>query len=394
MSKLPLISLFRIVLESKSSKRFLLATIFSFAFSMTVILATVGLMDGFVITLKQALSHSNGDIKFSANDNFFLFNKTLEEKLQKTHEGQYSGVLEIESFAIFDDESKGVLLRGVETKSFSKITGIDFKPLKKGVLIGRKFQDKYKLSIGDEIVLAFPSRKQKGKGGTFLNLFTVDGIVDHGIHEKDMRYIYMEKAQLEELTGYRKGTSNFGILKINNFDYLDEAIIELNTEFRDDLYFQPFWSEFRTLLEAVEMEKFSISLVLQLIVLVAILNVVGFIIFISETKSQEFFMLRALGLSLKAFNRFWYLLLFSIWLISCVLAYGMLIIFNEVILKLPFLKIPGDIYVLGELGIALDTFDYSYVYGLSCLWVFLIGFFTMRRQSKKSLLSGLRQEFA
>ncbi len=133
---------------------------------------------------------------------------------------------------------------------------------------------------------------------------------------------------------------------------------------------------------------------MQLIVIVAILNVVAFIIFIYEIKAQDFFMLRALGLSIKSFQNFWFVLLFLIWSISCLISIGLVEIFTYAILKLPFLQIPGDIYELNELKTILDVFDYMYVFGVSLVWIFLIGFFTMRRFKKQSLISGLRQEFS
>lgn len=394
MAKLPTSALFKIVMQSKSSKRFLLATIFSFAFSMTVILGTIGLMDGFVLTLKGALAHSNGDIKFLPSNDFFNLNEKLKAQLVKAQPGIYTGVLEIESFALLDEESKGVLLRGVEIAAFKEITDLPVDLLKDGVLIGKKFQEKYKLNIGDSIVLAFSTQKRQERRQTHLETFVIDGIVEHGIHEKDIRFVYINKTRLEETIGYRPGSANMGLVKLDTFNYLDQAVENLNKKFRDKLFFQPYWSEFKTMLEAVEMEKYSISLILQLIVIVAIINIVGFIIFIAETKAQDFFMLRALGLSMKSYRSFWYFLLVGIWLFSCLFAKGFIVLLDEVILRLPFLKFPGDIYVLTDFSISLTPLDYVYVYGLALVWVILVGFITMKKQSKKTLLSGLRQEFS
>lgn len=361
---------------------------------MTVILATIGLMDGFELTLKKALTHSNGDIKFIPINDFFNLNEELKKKLEDTQKGIYSGVLEIESFVLLENESKGVLLRGVETEIFKQITGLPTGKLKDGVMIGKEFQERYQLNVGDSLVLLLSTQRQKSRRRTHLETFVINGIVEHGIHEKDLRYIYIDKRKLEKTVGYRPGSANVGLVKLDKFTKLDQAIDVLNKAFGETLHFRPYWSEFRTMLEAVEMEKYSISLVLQLIVLVAIINIMGFIIFIAETKAQEFFMLRALGLSMKSYRRFWYILLLGIWFFSCLVAKGFLVVLDRIILKLPFLKFPGDIYVLSDFRISLTVLDYIYVFGLACGWVIGIGFFTMKRQSKKTLLSGLRQGFS
>ncbi len=395
MATLPLASLFKIILEKRSSIRFLVGSVVSLAFSVAVILSTVGLMDGFELTLKKALSHSNGDIKFTAREGFF----TEDEDLIDTFKGLdflsgYSTILQIEAFSVSDEESKGILLKGITPAAFGKITGINTKQLKDGVLIGKQFQQKYQVKTGDKIVLAFASGRIKDQGSARLEELRVDGVVEHGIFEKDLRFMYMKKSRLENLVGYKPHTSNLGVLKIKDFENIKSSIQKLKYELGETFRFDPFWSEFEVLLEAVEIEKISISIVLQLIVLVAILNVVGFIIFLSETKAQDFFMLRALGLSVKSLQKFWFIILASIWGAACLLSFVFIYIFSEVILNLPFLKIPGDIYVLSDLDLILDIFDYVYVFGISFVWILIIGFFTIRKVKMHSLISGIRQEFS
>ena len=143
----------------------------------------------------------------------------------------------------------------------------------------------------------------------------------------------------------------------------------------------------------MEVEKASISLILQIIVVVAIFNVIAFIIYIMEKKSQEFFLLRAFGASISTISRFWKVLLFFVWFASSVIAVGMTWIFNLIIGKLPVFQLPGDIYVLSKLEIQLGLEDYLLVFSLAFLWIFLIGTVTMWRMKKKTVLSGLRQEF-
>ncbi len=105
-------------------------------------------------------------------------------------------------------------------------------------------------------------------------------------------------------------------------------------------------------------------------------------------------MLRSLGLSLYSFQRFWFILLLLIWLISCAVSIFLKEIFSYLIVNIPYLKIPGEIYVLSELEIVLDSSDYFYVFGISLVWVLLIGLVTMRRLKNKSIVAGLRQEFS
>jgi len=395
MSKLPLGSVFKIVLETKTSKRFLLGTILSFSFSMAVILCTIGLMDGFELTLKKTLASANGDIKLTSRKGFFIADDSLKSQMEQV-EGisHFSAVLQIESFAITSEGSKGILIKGVHPKQFKQITGLKFETLEKGIVIGREFSKKYNLKKGDTLLLALASSKSKNQGSAILEEFIIEDVVHHGIYEKDMRFIYMDKRELETLLNYKNDVTNLAVIKINHFEDINLMIDKLKSTSAEHFKFEPFWSEFEVLLDAVQIEKRSISMVLQLIVIVAIINIVAFIIFISEIKAQDFFMLRALGLSVKHLQKFWFVMLFSIWGLSAFLCIGFKELFAYILGNIPFLKIPGDIYVLSELKVILDPVDYLYVYGISLVWILVIGFFVMRKLKSGSVLAGLRQEFS
>jgi ABC-type lipoprotein release transport system permease subunit len=157
---------------------------------------------------------------------------------------------------------------------------------------------------------------------------------------------------------------------------------------------RPFWNEYDFLIEAVKVEKFSISLVLQLIVVVAIFNIIAFVIYIMEKKSQEFFFLRAVGLSLSALTRFWFISVIAIWSVSCVGAYLISLAFNWALKHVSFLQIPGEIYVLSSLDLKLDRMAYVTVYGVSLLWILVAAFIGFLRLKRRPIIQGLRQEFS
>ncbi|MBD66713.1 MAG: hypothetical protein CME62_16010 [Halobacteriovoraceae bacterium] len=394
MFKLPVLSVLRLVFE-RNAIRFLLGTILSLAFSIAVILSTIGLMDGFVLSLKKSLAFSNGDVKMTSRKGFFLYDETFEADFYKNNSVQsLTPILQIESFAITDLGSKGVLIKGIKPQEFSTITGLKLNDLKEGVAIGKKFAQTQSLKVGDVLTLALASSKEKNQGVALLQDVTVKAVVEHGIFEKDMRFIYMPRDELEDILGYKSGVSNLVYFKLKNLSHLDQTIDELNKSSPEYFRFEPYWSEFDVLLDAVQIEKKSISLMLQLIVMVAILNIVGFLIYISEIKAQDFFMLRALGLSLKKLEKFWIGTLLFIWLGAAGVAYLLVELFGYLITVIPYLKIPGDIYVLSELQVELDSFDYILVYGLSLLWVMIVGIIVLKRLNKQTVISGLRQEFS
>lgn len=395
--KVPFLSLLKIIMEGKSSIRFLLGAIGSFAFSIAVILCTVGLMDGFESTLVRSLQNSSGDLILTSRDGFFHSNEKFYELQKNKHIKYITPITQVEAFFIFKGNSKGVLVKGVEEKSFKQITNLDMS-LKEGELvIGKALLESLGLKIGDEIVLTFASNSKSSQGSPILRSFVISAYVEHGVYEKDMRYVYLDRSKLLSTLNYTQDTANMALLKVYGpakMDNLKSIAFDLQNKLPEKYKIQTFWDEFKTLLDAVEVEKFSITIVLQMIVVVAIFNVIAFIIFISEKKSQELFLLRALGLNLKSLIHFWYRLLIAVWAISSVFSVGLTYLFNYLLMNLPIFQLPGDIYVLSRLSIDLTAVDFVTVFGLALVWVLIIGFVSLIRLKNKTLLHGLRQEFS
>jgi ABC-type lipoprotein release transport system permease subunit len=395
--KLSFFSLLKIILEGKSSTRFLIGVIASFSFSIAVILCTIGLMDGFESTLVKSLQRASGDLIIKGRSGFFHFDKSLENLNKLKLVKSITPIVQIEAFLISDNISRGVLVKGIDEESFKQVTSLEIE-LKTGeIVLGSEIAKKLNIKKGQEIVLTFASNSKRNQGSPILKSYKVSGIVEHGVYEKDLRFVYLDRRKLIDLFNYTTDSANMALLKLSDYNSLDELKTFQHTiagKISKDLKVETFWNEFRTLLEAVEIEKLSISMVLQLIVVVAIFNIVAFIIFISERKSQEFYLLRVLGLTVKSVINFWFAMLFAVWSVSCFVSIGLTSIFNFLLMKLSIFQLPGDIYVLSRLTIDLTLNDYLIVFGAALAWILLIGCLSILRMRKRTLLQGIRQEFS
>jgi ABC-type lipoprotein release transport system permease subunit len=129
---------------------------------------------------------------------------------------------------------------------------------------------------------------------------------------------------------------------------------------------------------------------------IAVFNIMAFVIYIMEKKAQDFFFLRAVGLSLSSILRFWLVSIFIIWGLSCIGAHLMSKVFNWGLQHLPFLQIPGEIYVLSSLSIRLDFTAYTTVYLISLLWILLAafgGYLRIRKRQLSKVLGRSLHEF-
>ncbi len=392
-------ALFNILVQGRSAMNLLLATFLSFSFSICVILCTVGLMDGFELVLKSGLRYSSGDLNLHHRQSFFKISPKLEESLKRVGINRYTGLIQHEGFLLSDGKSRGVLLKGIEPQSYSETTGLKFDLHQGEIVIGEVLARQFDLKIGDEIVLAF------GKGNESLDYlpgfrqFKISGIVKHGIYEKDLRFVYALKEDVAGVVGSGEMVNQILISlyppeqKDISLDHIRDVQTELQHDLPKNYILRPFWYEFSSLLQAVKVEKFSIGMILQLIVIVAVFNIAAFVIYLSEKKAREIFLIRALGVSMNQIWKFWLIMITIVWVLSCGGAFILSLIFNWGLAHLSIFQVPGDIYVLSQLSLSISRSEYITVYGLSLAWVLMALAFGYWRLRRRSILQGLRLEF-
>lgn len=393
-------SILKIVLHGRSAGKILLATLFSFTFSIAVILCTFGLMDGFDFLLKSGLRHSSGDLLVTSKKGFFPLNDSLRQNFESIHPLAIAPIIQTEAFALHQSMSKGVLVRGIEPESFSKATGLKMDLPEGGLVIGVELAKAFNVLPGDDIALTFGRGNESSDFLPAVRQFKISGLIKHGIYQKDLRLVYLSRKDLANVLDVRDWV-NLVILTIQDpvkplqtLDSVGQDQQALRSELDSEFIVRPFWSEYQFLIEAVKVEKLSISLILQLIVVIAVFNIMAFVIYIMEKKAQDFFFLRAVGLSLKQLMQFWFVSIFLVWALACVGAHILSGIFNWSLAHVSFLQIPGEIYVLSSLQIRLDWKAYFTVYLVSLIWVLIAGLFGYWRLKRRPIMQGLRQEFS
>lgn len=382
-------SIFAIFFTEKSIKRFIIGVVAGLAFSISVILATIGIMDGFEYSLKKGLKQSIGDLYFYSSRGPFKLDKSIKNILG---EYEYTSFLQTEGFVVNEEVSKGVLVKGIDLSTFEKITGQKINLKSDEVAIGIQLAKALDVQIGEDVTLALSKGNREVKGLPDLKSFKVGQIFSHGIYEKDLRIVYIRQAILQKLINVGDRI-NVVSLNIAGED-VERARFDLSEKLEGKFNVKTFWHEFGSLLEAVQVEKKLIGLIFQLVVLISVFNVLAFIIFLNEKKSQEIFLLRALGLNQKKILRIWLTVILSVWFFSCTMAVLLVHFFNYLLTYVSFFKVPGEIYHLGRLSIILTYNDYIVVFGLALVWLLVIFAIGYRKLRKRPILEGLRKEFA
>ncbi len=393
------------LIHDGASKKFAYGVLFGLGFSISVILATIGIMDGFESTLKIGLKKSMGDLSIHSRKGFFKPVDEFATTFKKLQIEQYSSYVKSEGFVIHNEASKAVQVNGVNPSSFSEVSGINLKFDKESIAIGSELAEQFSLKVGDEVVLALPNGNEEFSSLPLLRRFKVGQIVTHGIYLKDLRIIYIDRAMLQDAMslGPRVNIISINIPKdyvkrLKDSGEYTEVVRSfqrsLESELDIDYLVRPFWQEYAGLIEAVKVEKAMIGIILQIIVIIAIFNVLAFIIFINEQRSREIFLFKALGMSQKSLMRVWLMLGVMLWVLSCLMSMVFVALIDYALQNFSFLQLPGEIYTLGRLHIALDFVDYAIVFGGALIWLLLVSGIAFIKMKKGSIIGGLRKEFA
>jgi ABC-type lipoprotein release transport system permease subunit len=254
-------------------------------------------------------------------------------------------------------------------------------------------------------VVAFANGNEQFSTLPLLIRLKLKKIVTHGIYQKDLRYVYVQKKSLQNALKL-DGKVNVVLLNIPNKIGLKKDEVEDSNRINNfrvkmvqalpfDMIVKPYWEEYQYIIEAVKVEKFIIGIILQLVVVIAMFNVLAFLIYLREDNLKELFLLRALGLSGRGVIRIWALLVALIWPISCSFSILIVSFFNYCLASWDILKLPGDVYTLGgALKISLELSDYLFVFGMTLIWLVVVVFLINWRSRNHSISGSLRKEFA
>ncbi len=375
-----------IMLRDRKSKFFLVAVVVGIAFSLAVILGTLGIMDGFEKTLKTGLKRSEGEVLLTSRAGYFDPTGIVSKRLEELDVKDFTEVIQVEAFLLFNDRPKGVLVRAVEAESFNRVTGLDVEPTGHGAYVGSALMRELGMKEGDSFALTLAD----DKGNAKIERFTVMSAVSHGLFEKDSRFIYLSRETLNSLL-HLSGLVNLILMNSPNGD-VETFLWTLDNKFNLDYLVKPYWSDFVTLLEAVEIEKVMIGLVLQIIVVVSLFNVIAFTSFLNEKRSRDLFLLRALGLSRSELRLNWLGLMLIIWVCGCLLSFVFIGLFKYSLLKLSIFELPGEVYHLARLNLEVGAIDYALVFGGALLWLILLSLRNFKKLAGPSILAGMRSE--
>ncbi len=263
-----------------------------------------------------------------------------------------------------------------------------------GIILGRRLADKLSVLPGDELTIGSFENILDTPSGPMpvMRKYEVTGIFTTGMFEYDSQNMYVELPAAQELLSFDSTTVS-GIA-VNVGDPWHANVVADSLHGRLNFpYYTNDWMELNSsLFSALKLEKFAMALILFLIVLVAAFNIISTLIMVVADKTREIGILKSMGLTRGSVLRIFVLQGIAIGLIGTALGTIGGLILVWLLDKYQFITLPGDVYFIDRLPVALDPFDVVWIVALSILIALTATIYPARQASKLMPVEAIRHD--
>ena len=291
------------------------------AIGVATLIIVTSVMNGFKDQLLSRILGINGHISIASIRNV-PFNNYKDAILSL--ESKVDGVdiaipmIEKQLLATAGTSAEGVMVRGVNANDLQKkqVLRDGFKDFDlnffKGdiVVLGYKLANKLGVMEGDEITLLSPQGKVTMFGTVpRMKSYRVAGTFNFGMYEYDANFIFMPLEAVQKFFSLGDGVSAIDITLRDNAD-IDRTreLIRVAIESSNNRAFIYDYRQTNSaFLNAVDVERNVMFIVLSLIVLVAAFNIITGLIMLVKDKGRDVAVLRTMGASKGAILRIFFL---------------------------------------------------------------------------------------
>ena len=361
-------------------------SIIGITIGVAAIIIVMAVMNGFREELISRLLGINGHLNIYSNSGQITKEEVNIIKSDFS-DNQLIPLIQTQALVISNEFSKGVFLRGYDNEYLDDLHFLK-KNIVEGKLFGNNINDivigyvlanKFGLSVGDEIKIAIPKTDNTifGNIPRFKTL-TVSGILNLGMYEYDSSFVFSNISIARKLLVLED--QNFNLIEIftqspNNIEIIQDKVNGriIANNFR--LYTSSWKENNSTLINALNVEKNVMFLILTLIILVASMNIIsGLIIFVKE-KNKDIGILKTIGLSNKSLIKIFLSIGLIIGLIGTIFGGLVGVIFSLNIKSIQFFienilhtdLFAKEIYYLSNLPSRVDNLEVFYVLIISII---------------------------
>ena len=304
-------------LKTKKNDGFLnIISIFSFigiSLGVAVLIIVMSVMNGFRTELISKIVGFNAHVTVKPYENSISLDKLNDNNLKIiSRELVFSN--SGEAIVVSKDYTKGLILRGYNSKDFPKLDivkkgnlkGNPNNLFKNNISIGKELSFNLNLTLGDRLSIMSPTGIETIIGSLpKQETFIISSIFDSGLADFDSNIAFINLDTLESFFDFEKNDRSLEIYLKNPSD-IEKINIKIQKIFDNE--FVDTWADMNSsLFSALKIERNVMFIILSLIIIVAAFNIISGLTILVKNKTRDIAILKSIGVLNKSITKIFFL---------------------------------------------------------------------------------------
>jgi lipoprotein-releasing system permease protein len=261
-----------------------------------------------------------------------------------------------------------------------------------GIILGSVLASNVGVSLGDEVVAASLRSPIPSKGSApRVGRFRVGGIFESGYYEHDAKVAYISMEAATKLTGLKGATW----IQVKVDDIYRTKMVSGDLYKRLGFsYWARSWQDMnRNLFSAIRLQRAVMFVILTFIIVVAAFGIATTLIMMVMEKTADIGILKSMGATSSSIRRIflWEGLTISISgvCLGCVVGY----VLSKLLGTYRLINIPGDIYNLNTLPVAVVPLDYLVISSVALVICIVASVYPSHQASRLDPIAAIKEKY-
>ena len=280
-------------------------------------------------------------------------------------------------------QSTGVVLRGIDAASAMRVISIGRKMVAgqltdldqsfevPPIVLGRDMARQLKVGIGDRVRLISPNGPLSPMGVLpKVRTCVVVGIFETGMFEYDSTMGYINLDTARSLSDLRRGVHGIEV-KVKNIEMANRTAAAIQEALGHGYSVRDWMQLNKNLFAALKLEKLGIFIALDLIILVAALNIISALIMMVMEKNRDIAILKSMGATTRSIMRIFFHQGMLIGLAGTALGVAGGLGLCALLKRYKIIELPSNVYPMSTMPIKVVPLDVT-VIAVSAILITLI----------------------
>ncbi len=271
------------------------------------------------------------------------------------------------------NRSTGIVLRGIDPDSAMRVINIGHKMKAgsltdlnsqdsvPGIILGKDMASQLGVWVGDKVRLLSPNGPLSPMGVLpKIRVCAVVGIFETGMNEYDSTLGYISLATARSLTDLSQGVDGIEF-RVADIDQADQISAAVQQKLGHGYAARDWMQLNRNLFAGLKLEKTGLFIALDLIILVAALNIISALIMLVMEKTRDIAILKSMGATTKSIMRIFFYQGMVIGLAGTLLGIAGGLGLCALLKHYKIIELPPNVYPMSTMPIKVVPMDVSVV---------------------------------